>query len=567
MVEFIAPDGIPIDLSPDQELAMTIENPLFATDRIPVAWTTDFEGPASERNCALFGFPNAMLIPAARREINGEMRINSIPALIGKLKIVGPSFGKLKFTFTGASIEDSLTGTLKDAAFNKWNFGQRYGDPEDPDADPVGEGYERFVKLMEEAGRNAREDFATPLMIRESVRNVGEFHDNNTGITYLNYRQSNFVIPVVKLKYILQTLLPDYEIDAALSAYVGNIGVVAPYRTNGLISDNKFGGLDQDEEGNFILDLAQGMPNVSIVEFVENMLTTFCASIFITKAGKRILSNQSIMESRDFADWSDKISDEIEQEFEQGQNYEYGYSAITDNEVTGAISDCQTIADCLNYPSGAVVRCLATQDIYVVIDREVVASEIFYVKGLDLLKQEGAIVKEPPANDRDVFSATSKFIPVKCVPYNFHYKWGISEYAANVMTPIVDVPLPGGARPDKIQFGTLCTSYKNFFSNAVQFTSNGFYGLESNWAVGSHTLYMNGGYGLYERLHRDFAEWLDKDKAQTSARVNLSASDIANLEIWKKVMLYNRLYLIKSLTISLHTSNDTIFTEAEFVSA
>lgn len=564
MVEFIATDGIPVDLSPDQELAMTIENPLFASDRIPVAWTTDFEGPASERNCALFGFPNAMLIPSVKREVNVEMRINSIPVLIGKLKLVGPSYGKLKFTFTGVSIEDSLTGTLMNAPFNKWNFGiLEFEDGEVPSTP----GYALYMEVTTSAANNTREDFATPLMIRESHRDVGTF-SMAFPEAYLNFRQHDFLIPVVKMNYILQTVFPECQLDSELNEYFKNIGIVAPYRTNGSTYDREYGSLDRDADGNHILDLAQAMPNVTVVEFIENMLTAFCASLFITKDRKRIISNRSIIKSDGFVDWSDKISDDIEQVFEQGQNYEYGYSGIIDDEITGAVIDCQTIASCLNQPSGTVVRCLQTQDIYLVIDRKVVfASEIVYEKGIDLLKQDGAIVKEPAANDRDVFCATSKFTPVKCIPYNFHYKEGIYEHAANVMTPVVDVPPTGGIRPDKIQFGALCEGFVNYFSNAVQFTSNGVLGLVSDWALGGHTLYMNGGYGLYERLHKDFAEWLDKDKAVTSARVNLSANDIANLEIWKKVMLYNRLYLIKCLTISLHTSNDAIYTEAEFVSA
>lgn len=569
MVEFITPEGEHVDLVPNQELSLSIENAMFSNDRIPVAWSTDVELPVSPTNSILFGYIGAMLLPEQRREINVSMYIDAIPAMTGKLKLTGASEGKLQASFVGVSIEDSLSGNLQDAPFARWEFGGAVAGQR-----PL------FDEIMEGAAQNTRDDFALPLMVRDSEKDtadnyvansqIGAIEYEDFGIKYLNSPKYNFVTPVVKLAYILRTVFSDIRIDESYSEYFEKIGIVAPYRRNSAPTLDGRYNLPVDGPFNFVLDLADAMPDVSLEDFVKNLLAAFCATIFIHRGGIQIKSNQSIVQNSSFVDWSNKVSDSAEVEFEDGQNYEYGFSNVSDDDLNADIADFNTIADCLAAPDDTFVRCLETGDVYRKIQRPYITesgSQTLYVNGLDLARQDSMIPLPQDSqseSDLDTFSATSNWVPIKCIPYVFNY----SEYNA-VMLPVVENPTVGGTRPTAIQFGLLQKGESGQeYVPIVQFTSNGFIGTTlGRFAPAEPPLNLIGDDGLYERFHKDFHSWLKKDKTVYKVDINLSAADIANLQMWKKVMLYNRLFFIKSLSITMNTTKNYIRTQADFVLA
>ena len=56
-----------------------------------------------------------------------------------------------------------------------------------------------------------------------------------------------------------------------------------------------------------------------------------------------------------------------------------------------------------------------------------------------------------------------------------------------------------------------------------------------------------------------------KKKDSVKADVILSPADIAQLKLWRKIMLYNRLFLIKTMEITLSDKATVAFANAEFV--
>lgn len=83
----------------------------------------------------------------------------------------------------------------------------------------------------------------------------------------------------------------------------------------------------------------------------------------------------------------------------------------------------------------------------------------------------------------------------------------------------------------------------------------------------SLSIAIGGAQGLYERFHKTFAEWRTKKKSTIKAELFLTPSDVINLQLWKKRMLHNRLFLIKSIELTLSDEVDIIFANAEFVEA
>lgn len=76
---------------------------------------------------------------------------------------------------------------------------------------------------------------------------------------------------------------------------------------------------------------------------------------------------------------------------------------------------------------------------------------------------------------------------------------------------------------------------------------------------------LEGENGLYNRFHKPYAEWLARDKEMLKVDLNLTASDIANLRLWVKVLVFNVRYLIKTLEITGNTTHDILHSNAELV--
>ncbi len=576
MVEFITSDGTGVDVVPNQELALTIENAFMANDRMPVAWTTDVELAASPRNCRLFGLPNAMLLPPARRQVNVTMRINGIPVMPGKLKLVSPTATILNVSFQGVEIEASLTGSLREAKLDKWNFG-KLGELDDKTL---------FETVMSGAAEGFREDFATPCMIRSSSEDAEEpYIDLQSTDTreawatkFVNAKIGTFTIPVVRLGYLLQRVFADCEIDADFAQYVAQIGIVAPCRKNGNLADLNIGCLDKDDDGNYILDLAAAMPDVSTADFVKGVLDAFGATIYITRDGKRMMSNRSILQSSDFIDWTEKISDDFEQEYDDGQNYQYGFSGITNEDVPKDVVECDSVNQAFDYNAGTAVHAKDTDDYYSVFEKSIRLglsngeSTGYTVKALKVLKQNGMTTEEEDSSLETV-SVTSALIPVKTLPYHFpvQISW-IMKGTLCAMMPVVEIPNIGESRSTNIYFGILeryAEASANMYVPNIQLTSNGYYG----WGGELFSLFGPGtkvsidteiGLG---KFHLDYKNWMKKKKVITKAFVNLTAADIANLQVWKKRMIQNQLFFIKTITVTLNTSKDYIQTEAELITA
>lgn len=576
MVEFITHDGIAVDVAPNQDLALTVENPFLTSERMPVAWTTDVELPASPSNCRLFGLPNAMLLPPRDREINVEMRIDGIPVMTGKLKLIGPTTSQIHASFQGVEIEDSLSGSLTGVALDKWNFG-KLGEFDDKSL---------YNEVMSGAANGTRDDFATPCMIRSSQEDLEEpYIDIQSSSTreswatkFVNAKVGTFTIPVVRLKYLLLRALPDYEIDPELEAYVENIGVVAPYRKNGNLADYATGCLDKDDDGNYIIDLAQAMPDIAIADFVKELLNAFCATICIAFGSKRMFSNKSILESDDFQDWTSKISDDFEQEYEDRQYYEYGFSGITDTNISGPIVDVDTVNTAFALDAGTVVHAKDTNDTYSVFEKSIRLglsngeSTGWTIKALKVLKQGGMGTSTPDSGTTETVSATSALLPVKTIPYEFptYISWAIKG-SSRLMIPVVDIPDTGGTRPSNVYLGIFEQAVVSpEYAPLIQLTGNGCYGdgggLLSVFMPGNQNLSVDGERGLAQ-FHRQYKEWVSKEKIITKTAVNLSAADIANLRVWQKIMIYNQLFFIRTLTITLNTSKNYIHSEAELVTA
>lgn len=110
-------NGQILDLRPDQEISLTFDNPLFETDRIPVALSTPITFPLTPAICRLFQFVPTLLMKPGVKKISADLLLNGIVICSGSLIFNEFSEDGLDYTFAGAEFEDVVSGNLTDIAF------------------------------------------------------------------------------------------------------------------------------------------------------------------------------------------------------------------------------------------------------------------------------------------------------------------------------------------------------------------------------------------------------------------------------------------------------------------
>lgn len=308
------------------------------------------------------------------------------------------------------------------------------------------------------------------------------------------------------------------------------------------------------------------------------------------------MSNKSILASNKFVDWTAKVSDNYSLPAYEKKGYTLAFRNEDDNytksyeedlgqEPTDEIIESYSLQDIIDKyrvsPDYKNIRLAQTGDIY---SGKKIDALLYYsgrgaawnkyttpIATLDIVHQAGFTKMEPAADSEDQnYDCSIDFTCPKCVPLavypskQIHADGSIEEAVGlNAITPIVDFPTAGGNRPSEVYIGLLI---KNNFSDKGYYFEGGIPDLSAGSEDRSeYSLAIGGENGLYNRFHKPYAEWLARDKEMLKVDLNLTASDIANLRLWVKVLVFNVRYLIKTLEITGNTTHDILHSNAELV--
>ena len=565
--------GQVVDMLPNQDVSLNIENPLLTSDRIPIAWSSDFELAPTTKNFEIFDFAPGIYAPPKCRQVDADIYSNGISIASGKLEFTEVTAESFCISFSGASIEHSLSGMLHEAPLGRWNFG-RFDTPKD---------HQLYNEVVNRAMDNQRSDFTLPMLIRSDKVDTpdlftNKFHPDTYyywAAKYANCPNAPYIIPVIKLGHLLSCLMGEYIINDDYISIISKIGIVAPYRKNGDPQDYEHGCLDKNMNGIYELDLASGLAAVEVIDFVKSALSSLCATIFFCRQDKYIVSNKSIVESLEFVDWTQKVSDQYDIAWEDGILYEYGYNGVAEpKKIEGVVVEYDTMMACFGAGDNKTVRHLPTGDIYTTSQKQVsvqLGSGMVISKTathLNIVEQGGMYIRAAEvAADQESYSALSDLTPVRSRPQNYYLQMGKEIISRSYIVPEIDFPELGLERGTDIYFGIIHQSQvpETVWISETQLSSNGVYGSGFDvWNETADDVQMG---DLYRDFHSEFANWLAKDKTVYRFEMNLTAVDIYNLQLWRKVMLRNQLFFIKNMSFTFNTSTSNIKTEAEFIKA
>lgn len=561
----ITANGVNLDLQSDLRIMISMDNPLLESDRIPAAYSTTIEFPATINNMSVFNIFNKMYVKPSSIKIEASMSYSNIPILDGILCVTEITNRYISATFIGASIGDDLKSEFESVKMDSWEY------------DSLEAAGSSFLTLLRSAVAGNENFGIAPILRTDAVSDpdtsISErFINYQSMFFYLGYikRQwmDSFFSPAIRFTYILESIFKG-KIDFSsidIDQYK-DLLLITGFRKN---ADpyKHWGGLEplDDKEQRFLFSLQNSLPDVKTNEFIIEFAKLFGITFFPNGSVFQAKYNNDIISANTVDDWSGKITDTYNISTSAKQVYQYGYSANeTQSESTSEpiiVSDIQKMVD---YPYKEdineycdVFRIEGTGDIY---SREYMG-ESMGVKYYDFKLIKNGSMYNKEASD-EVFDAVSNFSPVPpvidrqgAIIYDSSYRppRPIGYDAIYRQIPTVSISANENSKPRTMYIGIFhgvknaaCSS-----SNIYQYpmiSTNG-YDMKGN-KISNLTLSWNSDNGLYNRYHKIFAEWIEKDKALLRTEAILSANDLRNIDLSKKYAVKGKVFFIKSLSIEL----------------
>lgn len=201
MLEIII-DNTTVDLSPDIQISITMENPMMTEDRIPTPFSLSFEIPATPKNLKLFGYPNRL--GTYKQDHAGYtkkltvLRFNGLNVLQGHMQLTKFDVN-LQVHFIGIDYLDFVGKKLY-----QLNFGRQYfeGAYSDVNYDQTSNFSHSYIQWANQLAAGARQDLiAAPVVIKNKNEPLTKFiskqDEHIDGYYNISFDQSDFKHPYV----------------------------------------------------------------------------------------------------------------------------------------------------------------------------------------------------------------------------------------------------------------------------------------------------------------------------------------------------------------------------------
>ena len=113
MIEIRTNGGVSLDLSPDMEFELIMENPILDDEHITAPFSTSIAFPASPKNKEVFGYVDALMLQPAVPEIAATIFVSGIPIVSGALVFDSVDEGKnICYAFKGVDYAEQWSGKI-----------------------------------------------------------------------------------------------------------------------------------------------------------------------------------------------------------------------------------------------------------------------------------------------------------------------------------------------------------------------------------------------------------------------------------------------------------------------
>lgn len=551
-------NGVSLDLDPECNFEIEMEQPMLDTDRMPVPYSTSISFLPTPGNCRIFRWlPSAMLEPEVKT-LDVCLYAGGLPLFGGVLEYEGVEDGMINYVFSGKPRDYDLSIKLKDLpALGTITLAEGIGEAKSA----VG-GKGTLVTAPVMINKDAITD-----IVFESIPS-GEQEPVDISVKYHNWPHSEKerFTPAISAREICLDAFRGYlsiddDIDEVLQ-YVYLIGMYKPDATTsrvGFVGD---------------IDLGSTVPDISAKDFVLNVLKMFGAAIFLDGNRNAVMRTaSSVLGNKGAKDWDDKISDGYSLARETRQGYRFGYA----DDSSDNTYDVANLKDDLNDGDIVEVESLSSALDAQVLNKD--AYVTFRVKGLgDIFsgKHQPTARGNQPLIDNlyhnipdlapdegieDVHDGSTEFHLVRCVP-DYLFCGTVAQWREAVV-PVIEPPALGEEPGSDVYVGLVINGqmcdHGVVFKDTGQPVDPSYY--ETYDSGLSLAPKMLGG-----KYHRYFSDWLALERAVVTADIDLSPDDLRDFRMYDKVAFYGREWIVRKLSITLSAKSDIVSARGEFVS-
>lgn len=532
MIEIRTNSGVSLDLAPDAEFEVEMNNPILESERIPVAFSTAITFPPSDTNRSVFGYLPAMLLPPTLLKVGCTILSEGIPILVGNLIYDGlDEGGNLVYTFTEKSIDEAL-----DTKLYELNL-------------PDSRTSEMTADQLAASIRDGQQEGIGAPVLYDPEGSVTQFHN-------LPLELDTRFTPCVSLQRLFAEA--NIQIDSAVAGIWNNLYILGLYKP----FTGNIKGYD------YYLSVAEALPDITLLDLLKEFCKMTCSAVFVSSGKYIVVPFQSTL-SRNPLNWNGKISDKHSFTIEKATGYGFGYPM--DEKVKGTISGDVTpvitlkgVLDARVEGEYTPVRCTQTGDTYSVPPEDIYLEALYYARTCEILHiSDMDYDNEIEGEKQDNHLSASL---VMNVPVCF----------MDMGTRTRSAPEGGGEEPEEEHYRM--AGYVTFPKDGCERDTNAILGsYGSDQFVGKGVGMTDSGEdlqiassldagALHTSFHRNFETWLAKDRQVIALDLDLSMQDISSFRMWNPVTVRNRLFLVKRLTLRLSARTSRVLSSVELIS-
>lgn len=587
-----------LDLHPDFNVDLVMECPIFIQNRTPFPYTTSFDFPLTIGNKAVFANPTRVNLKTRTWEFGSAVMGMGALVLFYGTVIVREISGKLSANFQavdeledakkpmneldlgtynlGLADKEARTQNYPAIPSARYNYQLLYMEANDNEHVFTG-GAIRMTGSREKQSFDGTELFVNILFGQNLFFNGWAFIGGNDTYLKESINPLDPIIPVhmvmypqIRLSELFKIVLglPDIE-NPFLTGELSKLVLTSHYHPNfrddiiikwkGMLVDNNYpGDLDPPEEITFNLGTFQS--TVTAADVLHSAMNMFCMTLFRIQDGPvtrfQIQFNMDLINDEGFQDWDAALGSRLVLSREPAQDYVYSYQEFSEKKPD---IDSEFILGTIQELLDAPVNADTKEQLYYIqtTGQLILKKQSLYWEANPELSKYSYEVKNHGlygSNKKQGFDISVALGPMQMVPSDN------MEDLRNTPSELSLYPLY-----QPLYTGSREPNYKPSIMLYQGLTPNGSYGNElveypylsyhnygpTGVKMGDLSLAWEGPDGLIYNFHKQFKEWMEKDRLRAYGEFILTAAMIRGIDLRKKVLVRGKLWWREKITIPI----------------
>ena len=600
---------INVDLPPDISIAMTVENPVMAEDRLPIPYSLSFDLPMTPKNLWLFEYPNRIGAHKGDnlfRAYSCQIYFQSLLIHDGTINLVSCD-QTIKLNFKGVDFNENLNTAMfsKDIGEVQFSGDALYDfDPinyEDPSTY-----YFSYKNWATPLAYNVNPDYiAAPIHVRTNNNEyryykdeIRSYYDRITGIIYrssqtthpvleiqkqylncFNPAAQNFlfkgssnsdqahgiIFPIFRMKYLIDKLIGSNLIESPFeTTALQDILIPTFYLRNLFVTWSRPKPITSSplNDTPAFLTLSEVLPNINANKFLQKILNLFCLTLVAHKGKFIVREIKEIFADPVKTNWTGKLQGQLSKTIQEAQFYDYGFEDPKYYSEEGAtFTEVATHADMQDKEFELVDHDDSYSETFLITSTlEIFIKKAYYqyyivqnVEGYELvIGYDFKGYKKPPAkpdvDQENKFNAKSDIKQLYLSPAIYWNSLNDDPLEKKFWL----VPKWDPENYEDIDSRNVRPTSLSLLVYAGQRTVDGKnYPFLSPYGNENITLSWEGENGLINKYHKEFKDWIEKARLKVSGVFLLTALELNKLSITEKIHIEGRNYYIEKLQYTI----------------